>query len=90
MASESASLLSLTPPSAIAPELVGFATCPSCHTVDANMTNVAVNEGAEWHCGRCGQRWDALRLATVAAYAVWLSGRQSSSHDRSIPARGDA
>ena len=37
------------------------------------MTNVAVGAGADWHCQRCGQQWDAVRLATIAAYAVWLS-----------------
>jgi hypothetical protein len=37
------------------------------------MTNVAVGAGAGWRCARCGQQWDAVRLATVAAYAVWLS-----------------
>ena len=56
-------------------EPVGFATCPLCHTADATMTSVAVAAGAEWHCVRCGQRWDAGRLATVAACAVWLSER---------------
>jgi hypothetical protein len=25
----------------------------------------------EWRCVRCGQRWDAARLAAVAAYAAW-------------------
>jgi len=39
------------------------------------MTSVAVSAGADWHCVRCGQRWDAGRLATVAACAVWLSER---------------
>ena len=56
-------------------EPVGFATCPLCHTADATMTSVAVAAGADWHCVRCGQRWDAGRLATVAACAVWLSER---------------
>lgn len=49
-------------------------TCPSCQTTDATMTNEALKTGADWRCGRCGQRWNAIRLATAAAYAVWLSG----------------
>jgi len=65
-----------TPP-AIDREVVGFATCPSCHTEDPTMTNAAVGAGADLHCGRCGQRWDAVRLATVAAYAVWVSEQMS-------------
>ena len=72
--------LSLVPPlvpgvPAIALEPAGFATCPLCHTADATMTSVAVAAGGDWHCVRCGQRWDAGRLATVAACAVWLSER---------------
>jgi hypothetical protein len=69
---------SLTTPSAFAPELVGLATCPSCHTEDPSMTNLAVSAGADWQCSRCGSRWDAVRLATVAAYAVWLAAHTSS------------
>lgn len=74
-----ASRPSMNAPSPLAPELVGLATCPSCHTADRSMTNLAVSAGADWHCTRCGQRWDAVRLATVAAYAVWLSERTASS-----------
>ena len=37
------------------------------------MTTGALDAGADWHCGRCGQRWDALRLATAAAYADWVT-----------------
>lgn len=68
--------------SAVAPELAGFATCPSCHTADTTLTNLAVSGGADWNCGRCGQRWGAARLATVAAYAVWLSQHTAQSDDR--------
>ena len=57
----------------VTPNRTGFATCPSCHTADSRVTNLAVGGGADWHCGRCGQQWDALRLATAAAYAVWLA-----------------
>ena len=87
MASDSASRPSLSPLPAVVPALVVFATCPSCHTADATMTNVAVSGGADWLCGRCGQRWDAIRLATVAAYDVWLSEHTNSSV-RAVTARG--
>ena len=52
-----------------------LAICPSCHTADARLTNDAVRKGADWHCARCGQRWSALRLATVAAYAARVNQR---------------
>ena len=58
-----------------AEEHTGLVTCPSCHTADATMTTGAVAAGADWRCPRCGQRWDSRRLASVAAYAVWLSER---------------
>jgi hypothetical protein len=65
------------------PELVGLATCPSCHTEDQTVTKLAVSTGADWQCARCGSRWDARRVATVAAYAVWVSERTSSEdHNR--------
>lgn len=64
---------SLNTPSDLARELVGFATCPSCHTEDPSMTPFAVSAGAHWQCSRCGSRWNAVRLATVAAYATWVA-----------------
>jgi hypothetical protein len=67
--------MNITPPgvATITHELLGFATCPSCRTTDATMTNDAVGKGADRRCGRCGQTWSATRLATVAAYAAWVS-----------------
>jgi transcription elongation factor Elf1 len=75
MAPAVASLPAMRSLSTIAPEIVGRATCPLCHTVDSTMTNSALSAGAEWHCSRCGQRWDTTRLAAVAGYAMWLSAR---------------
>lgn len=43
-------------------------TCPLCHTVDHTITSEALASGGSWTCARCGQGWDAARLATVAAY----------------------
>ena len=60
------------------PRTRGLATCPLCHTQDPSMTNLAVSAGVDWQCSRCGSRWDAVRLATVAAYAVWLAAHTSS------------
>ena len=52
------------------------ATCPMCHT-PASVTRSAIDAGGDWRCVRCGQHWDARRLAAVAAYAAW-----SADHDR--------
>ena len=78
---------SMNASSTLAPEPVGLATCLSCHTADLTITNRAVEAGAEWRCRRCGQRWDAARLTTVAAYSVWLSERTAAAADHAS-ARG--
>ena len=70
---------SLKTPSALAHEPVGLATCPSCHTEDPSMTDLTVSAGADWQCSRCGSRWDAVRLATVAAYATWVAQHTAAS-----------
>jgi transposase-like protein len=44
-------------------------TCPLCHTLEVTLTNAGVAEGAAWRCSRCGQNWNAKRLATASAYA---------------------
>lgn len=68
---------------ALVVELGGPAKCPSCHTADLTMTEGAVAAGADWRCQRCSQRWDAGRLAAVAAYAEWLSAyRPGTDHAR--------
>jgi len=62
--------------STTASESLAVATCPSCHTVDRAMTTDALRAGADWDCARCGQRWNAARLATTVAYSVWVSAQQ--------------
>ena len=57
-------------------DLLRSATCPLCHT-SATLTQSAAEAGGAWVCVRCGQHWDAARLAAVAAYAMW-----SAEHDR--------
>ena len=51
-------------------DIVRTAGCPMCHT-SATVTQSAIETGDDWRCVRCGQHWDARRLATVAAYAEW-------------------
>jgi transcription elongation factor Elf1 len=75
----------MSPVADVVPDLNGFATCPLCHTADSRVTTLAVSGGAAWHCARCGQRWDALRLETVAAYAVWLAERTAAPTVRHQP-----
>ena len=56
-------------------------TCLMCHT-PASLTQAAVDAGSDWHCVRCGQRWDATRLAAVAAYAAWVDERTGAGANR--------
>ena len=56
-------------------------TCPLCHTTDSSLSNDALAAGGSWSCTRCGQGWNARRLATVAAYAAW-----ALEHDQGIAA----
>jgi hypothetical protein len=48
--------------------------CPMCHT-PTSLTQAAVDAGGDWRCVRCGQHFDAARLAALAAYAVWVAER---------------
>ena len=49
-------------------------TCPMCHT-PASLTQSDLDAGGGWRCSRCGQRWSAMRLSTVAAYAAAFAER---------------
>ena len=51
--------------------------CPFCHTLHSSLTDEALDPRDYWLCVRCGQRWDAHRLETAAAYTAWVA-----SHDR--------
>ena len=55
-----------------------LATCPLCHSKRVASTQEPLETDEDWRCARCGQRWDAPRLATVAAYAEWAAGRESA------------
>jgi len=56
------------------PDVLRSARCPMCHT-PASVTQNAIEAGDDWRCVRCGQHWDAARLAAVAAYAAWVADR---------------
>ena len=58
--------------------------CPSCLTARAQVSEEVAAAGGDWRCERCGERWTASRLATVAEYEAWSSARDSD------PARSKA
>jgi hypothetical protein len=45
-----------------------------CHT-PTSATQNAIEGGGDWRCIRCGQHWDARRLAAVATYAASVADR---------------
>lgn len=64
------------------PDGVRLVSCPLCHTTHSSLTRDALQAGGDWRCTRCGQRWDAKRLATVAAYAAWVVAQDTSARVR--------
>lgn len=64
----------LTSAPGISGELPDPVACPLCRTeISSASARLA------WTCGRCGQRWTPLRLATVAAYVAWVEARSEES-----------
>ena len=53
------------------------AVCPGCHTPHPSLTREGLAAGVGWTCVRCGERWNALRLETVAAYRAWVAERET-------------
>ncbi len=75
-------------------DILRSAMCPMCHT-SASVTRAAIDAGGDWRCVRCGQHWDAARLAAVAAYAEWAgdrerSGMRGTEGDHMAALHGDA
>lgn len=73
-------------------DTVRGATCPMCHT-PGNISQSAIEAGGDWRCVRCGQRWDAGRLAAVSAYNAWavehdrVAGRTADSSSERLGGR---
>jgi hypothetical protein len=67
-----------------------LAICPLCHTPHASLTYQALQAGGDWRCLRCGQRWDARRLDTVAAYAAWVAEHERVERRPASAARQSA
>ena len=61
-------------------QLLGRAACPLCHTEISSAS-----ARFPWQCRRCGKRWSPRRLATVAAYATWVSARARSGDGAVLP-----
>src|SRR3954451_8701635 len=55
------------------------AICRLCHT-PAPLTQRGVDAGGEWRCVRCGQHWNAARLAAVAGYAAWVDTHERAAN----------
>lgn len=55
--------------------------CAMCHTLALPLGDADIAAGARWQCERCGQHWDAARLAKVAAYAAWDRARQARNRE---------
>ena len=51
--------------------------CPMCQT-PGSLSQFAIDAGEAWRCTRCGQHWDAGRLAAVTAYTAWTIERERS------------
>jgi hypothetical protein len=66
-------------------------SCPKCHTPHPSLTHDALQAGGNWRCTRCGQHWDARRLATVAAFAAWVAAQDTTARMRdTAPTEGTA
>ncbi len=50
--------------------------CPLCHTPAPTITDAALVSNGTWQCTRCGQKWDAGRLAAAAAYSRMVEERE--------------
>ena len=46
---------------------IANAECLLCHSVHREP----LDHDGSWRCHRCGQHWDAARVATVMSYQLW-------------------
>lgn len=58
----------------------GHPVCSLCHTASTGLTHEALAAGGAWRCVTCGQHWDAERVETVAAFAVWAQTHPAHPH----------
>jgi hypothetical protein len=72
------------------PDGLRLVSCPLCHTTHPSLTGDALEAGGHWRCIRCDQRWDARRLATVAAYAAWVATEDTRARGRGAARPGSA
>ena len=65
------------------------AACPMCHT-PTSVTRNAIEAGGEWRCVRCGQHWDASRLAASTRYTAWVADFDRAGRRRTEGSQGAA
>lgn len=71
------------------PDGADRATCPMCHA-PAPVTRSAIEAGGDWRCVRCGQHWDARRLAATGTYAAWAADFDRADRRGTEPSQGVA
>jgi hypothetical protein len=62
-----------------------LATCPLRHTPHASLTREALQAGGDWRCVRCGQQWDARRLAQLLHMPLGLRNMRALNGGASAP-----
>lgn len=50
--------------------------CLLCHAM--HTESFVGNPSRSWRCSRCGQHWDASRVATVMAYQRWVKAEDAT------------
>jgi hypothetical protein len=68
--------------------VLSSAICPLCHTTGPAVSSGVLEAGALWTCGRCGQRWNGQRIATVEAYLRFANSRRPTSAVRLLADSG--
>lgn len=57
------------------PSSIMTISCPLCHHPAPIATETLSTDDGAWQCTTCGQHWDRVRLATVAAYERFMTER---------------
>ena len=70
-------------------DVLRCAKCPMCHT-PTSVTRNAIEAGGEWRCVRCGQHWDASRLAASTRYTAWVADFDRAGRRRTEGSQGAA
>ena len=55
---------------------INHVECLLCHTVHTADTS---DRQGDWRCARCGQLWDASRVAAVLDYQRWAKAETATA-----------